>query len=165
MGGPYGLVNYHWVEQHMSSYEVLWQDDSELVIRITGTEAGATEIRRYSYARSGDSLLLTDGYGVWSIGVPTSGRRTVGDAQTGGLHPGEVITDGRVTSQMPGKVLEVRVALGATVARGEVLLVLEAMKMEHSIAAPCAGTVTTLTLAPGDRVMPGDLLAEIEPSP
>jgi biotin carboxyl carrier protein len=66
---------------------------------------------------------------------------------------------------MPGKVLDVRVAQGDTVSAGQTLLVLEAMKMEHAITAPFAGTVARLTLASGERVMPGDLLAEIEPLP
>jgi biotin carboxyl carrier protein len=53
---------------------------------------------------------------------------------------------------MPGTVLLVHVADGDTVAAGDVLLVLESMKMELSITAPYAGTVTGLALVPGDRV-------------
>ena len=53
---------------------------------------------------------------------------------------------------MPGTVLLVHVADGDTVAEGDVLVVLESMKMELSIAAPHAGTVAGLDLAVGDRV-------------
>ena len=53
---------------------------------------------------------------------------------------------------MPGTVLLVHVADGDVVAEGDVLLVLESMKMELPVTAPHAGTVTGLALAPGDRV-------------
>jgi 3-methylcrotonyl-CoA carboxylase alpha subunit len=59
---------------------------------------------------------------------------------------------GSLEAPMPGTVLLVHVADGDTVAEGDVLLVLESMKMELSITAPYAGTVTGLALAPGDRV-------------
>jgi acetyl-CoA/propionyl-CoA carboxylase biotin carboxyl carrier protein len=59
---------------------------------------------------------------------------------------------GSLEAPMPGTVLLVHVADGDTVAEGDVLLVLESMKMELSITAPHAGTVTGLALAPGDRV-------------
>ncbi|CAA9351951.1 MAG: hypothetical protein AVDCRST_MAG90-2479 [uncultured Microvirga sp.] len=53
---------------------------------------------------------------------------------------------------MPGTVLLVKVANGDTVEEGDVLLVLESMKMELSITAPHPGVVAGLDLAPGDRV-------------
>jgi 3-methylcrotonyl-CoA carboxylase alpha subunit len=56
---------------------------------------------------------------------------------------------------MPGTVLIVRVADGDAVQKGDVLLVLESMKMELSITAPHAGTVDGLQLKPGDRVTRG----------
>jgi acetyl-CoA/propionyl-CoA carboxylase biotin carboxyl carrier protein len=59
---------------------------------------------------------------------------------------------GSLEAPMPGTVLLVHVADGDTVAEGDVLLVLESMKMELSITAPHAGTVAGLALAPGDRV-------------
>ncbi|MET0603133.1 MAG: biotin carboxylase N-terminal domain-containing protein [Baekduia sp.] len=59
---------------------------------------------------------------------------------------------GSLEAPMPGTVLLVHVANGDTVAEGDVLMVLESMKMELSITAPYAGTVTGLGLAPGDRV-------------
>lgn len=53
---------------------------------------------------------------------------------------------------MPGNVLEVRVAPGQAVKAGEVLLILEAMKMENEIVAPCDGTVASVEVAKGDTV-------------
>jgi biotin carboxyl carrier protein len=64
---------------------------------------------------------------------------------------------------MPGHVLDVKVAPGAEVAAGAVLVVLEAMKMEHSLAAPWAGTVKSVSVKPGDRVEEGADLVLLEP--
>ena len=64
---------------------------------------------------------------------------------------------------MPGTVLLVNVADGDTVAEGDVLLVLESMKMELSIAAPHAGTVAGLDAAPGDRVALGSRSSRSSP--
>ena len=65
---------------------------------------------------------------------------------------------------MPGKVIKLAVAEGATVGSGDVLIVLEAMKMEHELLAPAAGTVTELRVAEGDQVDAGAPLAVIEPA-
>jgi 3-methylcrotonyl-CoA carboxylase alpha subunit len=56
---------------------------------------------------------------------------------------------------MPGKLLAVRVAAGDRVARGQVLAVLEAMKMEHSVLAPRAGTIGEVRYRAGDQVDEG----------
>lgn len=70
---------------------------------------------------------------------------------------------GDLSSEMPGQVLEVRVTEGEDVTSGQVLLVLEAMKMEIRITAPHDGTVTRLTVAQGDVVDRGQVLAEVVP--
>ena len=62
---------------------------------------------------------------------------------------------GRLTAPMPGKVIQVHVAPGARVERGAPLLVLEAMKMEHTISAPGDGLVTAIHFAAGDLVEEG----------
>ena len=65
-----------------------------------------------------------------------------------------------VNSPLPGVVLELKVKDGDQVTKGQCILVLEAMKMENSIEAPCAGTVT-LKVAKGDSVLEGAPLAVI----
>jgi propionyl-CoA carboxylase alpha chain len=65
---------------------------------------------------------------------------------------------GGLVAPMPGKVVSVAVAEGDQVGEGQVLLILEAMKMEHRVLAPHPGTVSELRAGPGDQVNGGDLL-------
>ncbi|MCB2062348.1 MAG: acetyl/propionyl/methylcrotonyl-CoA carboxylase subunit alpha, partial [Novosphingobium sp.] len=71
-------------------------------------------------------------------------------------------TDGAILSPMPGKVIAVDVAAGDSVTKGQKLLTLEAMKMEHTLTAPFDGTVAELTVAAGDQVQVEALLVRIE---
>ena len=67
----------------------------------------------------------------------------------------------KVTSPMPGTILSVNVAAGDAVKRGQVLMILEAMKMENEIMAPCDGTVTSVSVTKGAAVESGALLCTI----
>jgi len=69
---------------------------------------------------------------------------------------------GTVTAPMNGLIRTVSVAAGDPVAKGRVLVVLEAMKMQHEILAPIAGTVRAVSVKPGDQVKPRAVLVEIE---
>ncbi len=66
-----------------------------------------------------------------------------------------------LTAPMPGRIRKILVRPGDPVERGQVVLVLEAMKMEHAIRSPGDGTVTRLDHAEGDLVEAGTVLAEI----
>ena len=66
-----------------------------------------------------------------------------------------------VTAPMPGKILGFKASAGQAVKRGQVLLILEAMKMENEIVAPQDGTVATINVAVGDSVEPGATLATL----
>ena len=66
-----------------------------------------------------------------------------------------------VTAPMPGKILGVKASAGQAVKRGQVLLILEAMKMENEIVAPQDGTGASINVAVGDSVEPGATLATL----
>ncbi len=77
--------------------------------------------------------------------------------------PGTEATSGGLRAPMPGKVIDLRVAVGQEVAAGETLLVLEAMKMEHPMRAPEDGVVADVRVALGEQVENGALLLVVEP--
>ncbi len=152
-------------------------DGEPLRVEVVGTP-DAADVRvgdgapvRASAEPLADGLLLT-------VDGRTSRVLTAVDGDTTWLHldgathtvrelppvrPGATVTasDGDVRSPMPGAVLAVRVAQGSAVAEGEVLLVVEAMKMEHALTAPFAGTVTDLQVRLGDQVRVDQLLATV----
>ena len=64
-----------------------------------------------------------------------------------------------ITSPMPGKILDVKAQPGASVSRGDVVLILEAMKMENEVVAPQDGTIASINVNVGDMVEPGAVLA------
>ncbi len=68
----------------------------------------------------------------------------------------------RIASPMPGNILDVRVTEGAAVKKGDVLMILEAMKMENEIMCPKDGRVTGIAVSKGDSVETGTLLCVIE---
>lgn len=71
-------------------------------------------------------------------------------------------TDGtNVTSPMPGNILDIKVKVGDTVKKGDVLIILEAMKMENEIPANCEGTVKEILVSKGNAVETGSVLCVI----
>jgi len=66
-----------------------------------------------------------------------------------------------ITAPMPGVILGVNVAAGASVKKGDVLLILEAMKMENEIVSPSDGTIASVNVAKGASVNAGDVLVAI----
>jgi 3-methylcrotonyl-CoA carboxylase alpha subunit len=83
--------------------------------------------------------------------------RVRGTGTTHGIH------DGEVEAPMPGKITAVEVSAGDRVEKGQRLLTLEAMKMEHSLTAPFDGTVAELNASKGTQVAEGQLLVRLEP--
>ena len=77
-------------------------------------------------------------------------------------HAGDTqVEGGRLTAPMPGKVVSFSVKAGDKVTRGQALAVMDAMKMEHTIAAPMDGVVAELLYAPGDQVIEGAELLKL----
>ena len=110
-------------------------------------------------ARHGRHLLFDTGR-VWVQGpdgdVLLTVRPRFPEAETGAGVAGGLV------APMPGKVLTVNVNAGDRVDAGTVLLILEAMKMEHRVTSPHAGVVTEVRAAAGDQVDGGDLLVVVE---
>ncbi len=67
----------------------------------------------------------------------------------------------QITSPMPGNILAVNVAAGDTVKKGQVLMILEAMKMENEIMCPCDGKIVSVSVTKGATVESGTLLCVI----
>ena len=97
-------------------------------------------VLRFAYAVDGTTIWLGRGGHAWALteeeAAPVRGGRAGGG-------------DGTVRSPMPGTVLAVHVAPGDTVSAGQAVAVVEAMKMEHTVTAPVAGTVTEVTARAG----------------
>ena len=73
--------------------------------------------------------------------------------------PAAIPADGTKTeAPMPGNIIEVRANVGDTVAEGDVVIILEAMKLENEIMAPCAGKILSVNVSKGDMVNSGDIL-------
>ncbi len=97
------------------------------------------------------AMLVAEGGSVWQLAPWRA------DTSAGG-----VAGDGAILSPMPGKVIAVDVAAGDKVTKGQKLLTLEAMKMEHSLTAPFDGVVAELNASAGAQVQVEALLARIE---
>lgn len=67
-----------------------------------------------------------------------------------------------ITAPMPGKILSVKASVGQEVKKGEVILLLEAMKMENEVVAPQDGKVASINVASGAMVESGDVLATMD---
>jgi len=68
----------------------------------------------------------------------------------------------KITAPMPGNILAVNITEGASVKKGDVLMVLEAMKMENEIMAPCDGKIISVNTTKGSTVETGTLLCVIQ---
>jgi propionyl-CoA carboxylase alpha chain len=77
------------------------------------------------------------------------------------VDPADQVATGSLLAPMPGTVVSVAVAVGDVVAAGEPVLVLEAMKMQHTVSAPHDGVVAELTVSAGEQVAAGSVLAVV----
>jgi len=105
--------------------------------------------------RAGQWALVLDGerYAVEVHGTPWSRPAGQGAPARG---------SGDVRAPMPGLLVDVRIAEGATVTAGQPLIIMEAMKMEMEIRAPHAGTIQRVHVAPGQEVAQGQVLVTLE---
>ncbi|WP_135212103.1 acetyl/propionyl/methylcrotonyl-CoA carboxylase subunit alpha [Vitreimonas flagellata] len=115
-------------------------------------EAEIDEGADASWSLEGDTLVAFENGEAYEFTLD-SGERAEGEAAAG---------DGAILSPMPGKIVTVATKAGAKVKKGDALVVLEAMKMEHTLTAPFDGVVAELKANTGDQVSEGVLLAKLE---
>jgi acetyl-CoA/propionyl-CoA carboxylase biotin carboxyl carrier protein len=108
---------------------------------------------RFAHASDGNTTWLGRGGQAWALSTEPATTARSGAAG---------LADGIVRAPMPGTVLTVHVAAGDRVAKRQPLVVVEAMKMEHTISAPVDGTVTELTVKAGQQVQMDETLAVIQ---
>jgi 3-methylcrotonyl-CoA carboxylase alpha subunit len=159
---------------HEQTVMLWWQDEAHSVsLRSTGPDrwriGGLPGIGEVSARRNGPHGLRIDlgGSLLPATVVGHSGAvevRLAGQSWTIATMPPRKAdagaAHGHVMAPMPGRVLSVEVAPGQTVAEGDRLLVLEAMKMEHRLTARTAGTILAVHVATGDQVADGMMLVE-----
>ncbi len=142
---------------------------------------GAQTGLRLNARKRVQAVLVDDLGSKYEIDLTTAATQAFGGFENDGTivqHDGELrrfrlfrgdtgsaaaTSDGAIISPMPGRIIAVEVAAGAAVTKGQKLLTLEAMKMEHSLVAPFDGTVAELGAVAGAQVGEGTLLARIEP--
>jgi acetyl-CoA/propionyl-CoA carboxylase biotin carboxyl carrier protein len=149
-------------------------DGERRTVRMTGTVAGARiEVGDRGYDAALDGSLLTIDGRTTTVRCATDGPTTwiavdggiwpVREARAVRIRADTGAADTQLVSPMPGTVVAVAAKTGDTVAEGDILLVVEAMKMEHAMRAPMDG-VATVHVRTGDQVALDQRLATVEPA-
>jgi len=167
-----------------------WQSHGVTLRRFEFEFHGALQKVELTYLHDGALHLATGGMAGVLVFAQTSGRINVqfsGQRMTANVYQNNDVTHifsaqggtqiiaidllahagvahaegGRLTAPMPGKVVSFAVKAGDKVSKGQALAVMEAMKMEHTIAAPLDGVVEELLYAPGDQVTEGAELLKL----
>ena len=157
--GARRLIRQVLVEGEPCKAELVWPHGGEVVITLTseqGVLAGPASVKSDAHV----SVVGDRAY------VLRHARQTLvafADPSKGADEHGA--GDGLIKAPMHGKVVAMMVAVGDQVMRGQRLAVVEAMKMEHGLAAPCDGTVKAVHAAEGQQVGEGSVMIEIDTKP
>ncbi|MEU1178616.1 biotin carboxylase N-terminal domain-containing protein [Streptomyces sp. NPDC005820] len=150
-----------------SPYEVSCEGAAPLPVDLRGDGTGRVLLTWDGKTRRLDHTVETTAAGEvvhWlSRGADTWRLRTFDPVAAAGADAGAT-AGGALTAPMPGTVTLVKATVGDTVIAGQVVLVVEAMKMEHALTAPFDGTVAELRAAPGATVALDEVLAVVEPA-
>jgi biotin carboxyl carrier protein len=158
-------------EEHELEVEELAASSIRLKIGKSEFEADVRRVSDSSYSilvnnRSFDFEVMAEGDELIVASRRGSSRVTLADAvrhsPRGGSARPEVAGRAEVKAMMPGRVVNVLVAAGETVALGQGLIVIEAMKMENELKSPKAGVVAEVKVAAGQTVEKGGVLIVIE---
>jgi 3-methylcrotonyl-CoA carboxylase alpha subunit len=149
------------------------EDEDDMLAGLAGFRLNATANASVALGRDGEfrAVALDDDQPMAAASGFSDDERLVvfyeGQAYEfersarGSVH-GHAAADGAVVAPMPGKVASVEISKGDKVAKGQRLLTLEAMKMEHGLVAPFDGVVAELNTTPGAQVSEGAVLAVVE---
>ena len=134
--------------------------DEERSVGVTEARASNVAERHLAAVRDADTVHVdVDGRSIaFRAASPPDVDRAARAAAAHGHGTGSM----DLAAPMPGAVLAVHAAVGAEVAAGDPVVTLEAMKMEHVVAAPRPGRITDLRVRPGDQVTRGQVLAALE---
>lgn len=139
----------------LTGFRIAAPPENQLVVEVEGQPhlvvLDQQQVSGHFVEQTDERIVFVAGE-AWRFGLPVAEHRI-------GAGPG---SDGAIIAPMPGRVLSVAVRQGDQVAQGQQLLVLEAMKMEHSLVAPFAGMVAELNAKTGAQVSEGTLLVRIE---
>ena len=128
------------------------EDGGELIFDLEGEPASAV----YSFPQGRPGHIVLSFRGEMAIFTPPNPEAHTDTAEAGNI----------VKAPMPGKILAVNIKSGDAVSKGDALIVLEAMKMEHALTAPRDGIIAELSAKVGDQVSEGDILvAMLEDEP
>ena len=143
--------------------------DNQFEVKIEGEGVGTTVIvngKRFKVHRpeqAGDEGWLTINVDGQLLRVEVEGALKAGTRSAPARKRARAApSEGAITSLMPGRIIRLDVEEGQAVEEGDILLVLEAMKMENEIRAPKSGTVKNLAVSKGSSVSAGDVMLEIE---
>jgi pyruvate carboxylase subunit B len=128
--------------------------DTAVAAADAAAKASAEDVRELTVEVDGQS------YSVRVLGAGVGGGG--GGGATGSAAAPSLVREGTVTAPMQGLILKISVAVGETVALGQVVAVLEAMKMQNDVTATRAGTVTAVLVEEGDVVRPRDPIVQID---
>lgn len=118
-------------------------------------------MKNYTITVNGNvyDVCVEEGAGAPAASAPAAAPKAAPKSAPKAAAPAGAQGAVKVSAPMPGKILKVVASAGAAVKKGDVLVVLEAMKMENDIVAPQDGTVVSINVAVGQSVEPGEVLA------
>jgi 3-methylcrotonyl-CoA carboxylase alpha subunit len=185
-----GVIDTHFIERHLDELvpstepdEALWRgaavvalaldEDEEPLAGLAGFRLNAPQRSGVALGRNGAFRTVSPDEGEFAavsgfrdeerVVVFYEGNVYEFELATRGSIGGHGVSDGMVVAPMPGKVTSIEISQGEKVSKGQRLLTLEAMKMEHGLAAPFDGVVAALNTKTGAQVSEGMALALVEP--
>jgi len=131
-------------------FEIVSRSSNSICLKIIFDHDGVSESRHIYVSRNRNQFQLRNQEATFYATLAT-GRSSADEVQNDLVAP------------MPGFIRKVFVKEGDEVSKGDRLVILEAMKMEHTLSAPFGGTVSQVFFAEGDRVGPDEVIVKIEP--